>query len=301
MCKKPIMITHTDLDGVGCAVIFKYAFGADADVRFVGNHVLVDREINAAIAEDPGMLIISDLSPSSGSIANINNNAFKNGIRVIDHHATALHLNHYDWANIDVNRCGTMGVYDELLPHLEGEIGIPHVYPFCSLVDDYDRWIHSTPDSKRLNTLFFIMGRDAFIDRCLGTARPHKFNETDELLISIATKEEKSHVDRAIQSALNNGMVDMFGHKALFVFSDKYQSAIGEQCRVNKIDADFVAIFNAGSGTVSLRSIGDDIDVAEIAKLMGGGGHPKSAGYNVGNEFIIDIVSKMKGGDSNGI
>ena len=41
--------------------------------------------------------------------------------------------------------------------------------------------------------------------------------------------------------------------------------------------------YNGNNWGISLRSIGDKIDVSEIAKLRGGGGHSQSAGFQVDN------------------
>ena len=51
----------------------------------------------------------------------------------------------------------------------------------------------------------------------------------------------------------------------------------------SKHDIMFGFAYNGNNWGISLRSIGDKIDVSEIAKLRGGGGHSQSAGFQVDN------------------
>jgi oligoribonuclease NrnB/cAMP/cGMP phosphodiesterase (DHH superfamily) len=62
------------------------------------------------------------------------------------------------------------------------------------------------------------------------------------------------------------------------VFAEKYFSELGNRLCQMHPEIDFVAMIYM-SGTVSYRTVKDDIDIGkDVAKLFGGGGHAKAAG-----------------------
>jgi len=67
--------------------------------------------------------------------------------------------------------------------------------------------------------------------------------------------------------------------KVALVFADRYVSELGNRI-CEEYDIDFVALFNLPVN-VGLRTAKDDVNVADIAKFLGGGGHPKAAGFPV--------------------
>ena len=58
-------------------------------------------------------------------------------------------------------------------------------------------------------------------------------------------------------------------------------------------ELDLVAMINM-NGTVSYRTIKDNIDLGkDIAKVFGGGGHPKAAGSQFSKEVQMEIINKI--------
>ena len=57
---------------------------------------------------------------------------------------------------------------------------------------------------------------------------------------------------------------------------------------------DFMAIFNLSSNSFSFRTNRDDIDLGlEIAKPIGGGGHPKASGAPINSSLMDSIVKEI--------
>lgn len=58
-------------------------------------------------------------------------------------------------------------------------------------------------------------------------------------------------------------------------------------------NVDFVMILYVPSLLVSLRSISDDVNVSKMAEAMGGGGHPRAAGFSISEkpELFMEIMS----------
>ena len=58
-------------------------------------------------------------------------------------------------------------------------------------------------------------------------------------------------------------------------------------------EIDFVAM-NDMSGTVSYRTVKEDIDLGkDVAQLIGGGGHPKAAGSEFSKEIQLKTIEEI--------
>ena len=98
------LLSHNDLDGVGCGILAKLAFGEKVRVRYNSLSSL-NHEIDYFL-ENEGtgtVLFITDLSPDEERISKLDDFHKENGtIQLIDHHKTALQLNEYDWGAVTV-------------------------------------------------------------------------------------------------------------------------------------------------------------------------------------------------------
>jgi len=117
------LITHTDLDGIGPSIVLD-AFGIPHDVSYVET-----RKIDDAVIEkieelnDHELVIITDLSVNAETALQIEAvNKEPNGrqIVILDHHASAVYLNEYDWAAVVPEKNGikmsaTTLMYKQLL------------------------------------------------------------------------------------------------------------------------------------------------------------------------------------------
>ena len=96
------LLSHNDLDGVGCGILAKLAFGEDVKVRYNSVSSL-NREIESFL-ENEGQetfLFITDLSPNEQNEKRLQQFYEESGnVQLIDHHKTAIHLNDYKWGYV---------------------------------------------------------------------------------------------------------------------------------------------------------------------------------------------------------
>lgn len=321
------LFTHTDLDGVGCAVLAYLAFGREnVDVEYC-NYDDIDEKVAVFYvwknSDDYDKIFITDISIKN-ELARSINNLDVGRWKLFDHHATALELNEYDWCEVRVNdtlskakTCGTAIFFRHLID-LECFVDfkpkvINNIIKFVKIVRDYDtwRWAELGDEGivcKRVNDLFYIYGREKFI-RWI-TRQIHTFINPKDVCSSLENKQfpEFSSDDKAVLDQKQKDIdqyieeknkqivvsVDQFGHKYGIVFAERYFSELGNRlCELNP-ELDYVAMIDISSGKVSYRTVRDDLDVGgEIAHAYGGGGHPKAAGSTFDKDRIYDDVMAL--------
>lgn len=98
------LFTHTDLDGIGCEILAKIAFGKDVDVTNsevsdINKNIkeFLDNPKNNGIYDK---IYITDISVNKENAERLSNRPEK--VQLLDHHGTALWLNQYPWAHVRV-------------------------------------------------------------------------------------------------------------------------------------------------------------------------------------------------------
>lgn len=297
------LFTHVDLDGIGCAILAKLAFGTEAvDIEYCNYD-----DINAKVEEylNSGSEYechITDISVNEELAYKINDSGKK--YQLLDHHPTALELNKYQWCkvqiedeNTHIKTSGTEMYYHWLVDN--GYLSSSNVLNrFAELVRNYDTWRWSTLgeqgiDCKRVNDLLYLYGREDFIDWCITEIYENSFPwfyESDMLVLTIKQKEINDYIE-AKDKQLFIG--NLCGRPCGIVFAEKYVSELGNKLCQMHPEFDFVVIINM-DGTVSYRTIKDDIDLGkDIAKPFGGGGHPKAAGSQISEELRMEFIKEL--------
>lgn len=295
------LFTHTDLDGVGCAVLAKFAFGNDVDIEYC-NYDDIDSKVkeyfNSGLEYD---CHITDISINEELAHKISES--EKTYCLLDHHATALNLNKFDWCTVKVENedgiktSGTEMYYNYLISN-----GFLNEYDvldrFSELVRNYDTWRWSTLGDdgiicKKVNDLFYLYGRDKFIDWCL--AELHfdtfpKLYDSDKLVLEIEQNNIDNYINKKNEQML---IIPLCGMTCGVVFAEKYFSELGNKLCQMHPEIDFVAMIDM-SGTVSYRTVKNDIDLGkDVAKLFGGGGHAKAAGSRFVNGVQFDVINKI--------
>ena len=293
------LFTHTDLDGVGCAILAKLAFGEEVDISYC-NYDDIDVMVKEFITKENNidMCHITDIRIVD-ELANEIDKKFDN-FYVLDHHPTALYLNKYSWCTVTIENeethiktSGTEMYYHWLIDNgylYESDV----LSRFAELVRNYDtwRWSELGEDGvicKQVNDLMYLYGRDRFITWCISEIHDDVFPRlysADELLLNTKQKEIDEYVEEKNEQLFTSPMC---GRVCGFVFAEKYVSELGNRlCKMHP-EIDYVAMIDMGSKTVSYRTVKDDIDLGkDVAQLFGGGGHPKAAG----SEFSVDVQFK---------
>ena len=296
------LFTHTDLDGVGCAILAKLAFGEEVDISYCNYDDINENVMNYLNHNDDSLsyIYITDIRVNE-EVAELLDK--RGGVVLLDHHPTALGLNKYPWCKVkveDLNGVKTSGT--KMFYHWLGMNGClkeeletnEALSRFAELVRNYDTWRWSELGEegvicKQVNDLMYLYGRDKFITWCISEIYDEVFPRlysVDELLLNTKQKEIDEYVEEKNEQLFTSPMC---GRVCGFVFAEKYVSELGNRlCKMHP-EIDYVAMIDMGSKTVSYRTVKDDIDLGkDVAQLFGGGGHPKAAG----SEFSVDVQFK---------
>lgn len=95
------LFTHTDLDGVGCAVLAKLAFGEDVDIEYC-DYSNVNEKVKYYLKtgdDNLSYIYITDISVNEETAKLLDE---RGGSYLLDHHSTALGLNKYPWCKVVV-------------------------------------------------------------------------------------------------------------------------------------------------------------------------------------------------------
>lgn len=277
------LFTHNDLDGVGCEIFAKYFYGkAKVDVEVCGYNDInekfeeyLDRQEYKKFEET----YMTDISISK-ELADKVENSDMGDFRILDHHRTAYYLKDYEFATITEklnSKQKTSGAYMFFryqFPKTEKSHG------FFNMIRMYDTWEWKEVGDlkpKLLNDLFIFFGREKFVEialKNLSNGNSYFVNDFDEILNTLQDN-IKSYCKEK-----NNKMTKIETGKYTigYVCAEQNISELGNYiCENNDID---FAMININNESMSLRTI-KDIDLSEIAKQNGGGGHPKASGFRI--------------------
>lgn len=304
------LFTHTDLDGVGCAIVAKHAF-ENVDVEFC-NYDEIDKKVEEFTAtmqyRHYDKVFITDISVSEKVALLIDFSMSreleaKDKYTLIDHHATAKWLNKYEWAMVNdqeisiypkesyMKSSGTSLFYGYLWDKYG--INLPFLLRFIELVRRYDTWDwfnkYSDQHAKKLNDLFYIIGREKFIERMMENTNP-AFSDSEELILDL----EEDKISRYITSKEKEMVIKTLGSEGVagIVFAEQYHSELGNHLALSHPEVDFIVLINAGEKKVSYRGVKEDVHLGEMAKRRyGGGGHAKTAGSQISENQYEDVLS----------
>ncbi|KUL05967.1 Oligoribonuclease NrnB [Bacillus paralicheniformis] len=300
------LYSHNDLDGVGCGILAKVAFGERVEVRY--NSVTgLDMQVGRFLERTKGKekqhegLFITDLSVHQENEERLDQYAEAGGkVKLIDHHKTALHLNERSWGMVKVQyedgrlASATSLFYEYLIDN--GYIQETKAMDqFVELVRLYDTWEWEQTDAleaKRLNDLFFMVSIDEFEEkmvRRLTESDAFSFDEFEEKILDMEEEKIERYIRRKrreiVQTFIN-------AHCVGIVHAESYHSEVGNELGKTYPHLDYIAILNMGGKKVSLRTIHDETDVSEIAGTFGGGGHAKAAGCPLTDEAFKLYVTE---------
>lgn len=293
------LFTHTDLDGVSCEILGRIAFGEDIDVVRCG-YGNIDDKVEEFINSDEeyDKLFITDISVKKELADALNNVSDK--VILLDHHKTALWLNEYPFALVQVEdesvgkMCGAYLFYEYLKKNHKEFDDTPALKLFIDYVRMYDTWEwkekYDNIIPKRLNDLMYIDGPNEFINKMVYRLGNNLFilDDTDLMKLQIEQTYINSYIAQKNETLMVND--DLFPEYTVGItFADKYISELGNKLCELHPELDFVVLINMSTLTVSYRTVKDNLDLSAIAKRFGGGGHPKASG----SRFDVSIVNDM--------
>ena len=297
------LFTHTDLDGVSCEILGKIAFGENIDVVRCG-YGNIDDKVEEFINsnEEYDKLFITDISVKKELADALNNVSDK--VILLDHHKTALWLNEYPFALVQVEdesvgkMCGAYLFYEYLKKNHEEFNDTLALKLFVKYVRMYDTWEwkekYDNIIPKRLNDLMYMDGPNEFIDKMIYRLGNNLaiFDDTDLMKLQIEQTYINSYIAQKNETLMIND--DLFpGYTVGITFADKYISELGNKLCELHPELDFVVLINMSTLTVSYRTVKDDLDLSDIAKGFGGGGHPKASGSRFDASIVNDMLNNI--------
>jgi len=310
---KVVHISHDDLDGVSALLVSKVMLtDRNLDLRSVGN-----KEVDDAVQEfmaswdKETVLILTDISVSP-QVAEALEVKHREGYKVflVDHHKSALDLNQYVWADVRVAVDGILAsatsLYASYFSMLPSKL-----QSYCELVRLFDTWDWSLiggtlgQKAKYLNDLFYLLPRKDFEQFVLSRLKDSAssefdFGEKEYFLLEVEQKRIEGYI-KAKDKQLQIREYNHFGTKYTIgvVTVESYHSELGNTLCELHPELDFTVLLDLGRRAVSLRRGTSDIDLAEIARSFGGGGHVAAAGFPLSNEsmgvFVIPYLFNGSG------
>ncbi|MFI2855865.1 DHH family phosphoesterase [Paenibacillus sp. JSM ZJ436] len=294
------LYSHNDLDGVSCGILARLAFGSKVEVRYHAVHSLnaqVERYLlqQAEQNQPENMLLITDLAVSPEIEARINRFVTSGGkVMLLDHHKTSLHLNAHEWGSVHIHHedgrtASATSLLYEYMQSREWLQPSPSLDQFVEWVRLYDTWEWEKAgeiEAKRLNDLFYLLSPEEFEPRMLSRLQGSShfaFDEFEEKLLTL----EEDKIERYIRRKRREMLQTFIGEECVgIVYAESYHSELASELGKGNPHLDYIAILNLGGRRMSLRTIHDHMDVADIAKRYGGGGHAKAAGCTMNEEVF---------------
>jgi uncharacterized protein len=244
---------------------------------------------------NPGMdILVVDFSWKRDICEAIRSEA--KSLTILDHHKTAeAELAGLDYATFDLNRSGATLTWDTLFPNYP-TVRAQGLYDtscpwYVRYVEDRDLWRFALPDSKEVNA--YIM------------ALPHTieaWSTLDHMSVDYAANLGRAirlHIDHYIEKVVAQRQPGTIGRYTAAVVNAAYPNisdVCNELCKYANIG---VGWFERSDGQIqfSLRSVGS-LDVSDIAKSYGGGGHQNAAGFQVelnrGRSILDSILNRNR-------
>lgn len=204
-----------------------------------------------------------------------------------DHHKTAVPTQKsLGWGVMDLDECGATLTWKQEFP----DKPLPKILEY---VRDKDLYTWKLPDSREISMhLRHLSGitnpSSPTWERLL---KPMKSAEWKQMIHEgkLALEFQKKTLQQGLKNAF---AINFHGHKTLVVNWNLEASDMGEYIYTEKgYEIALMFYYTGKEWNFSLRS--DRVDVSEIAKQYGGGGHPGASGFRQNNlDFLFKLQKK---------
>jgi uncharacterized protein len=256
---KPLILFHGKCtDGFTAAWVAWKAFNHKADIQACnyGDPVpdVTDRDVYILDFSFP-RAVLEEMYAKAKSIL------------VLDHHKTAEEaLRGLPYCQFDMTRSGARMAWDYFFPNQQVPVLVAYV-------EDRDLWRWALQGSRAVSAFTHSVKRDLATWDGLVTLSAEEMAWRGEAILAY----QETQVDYLVKNARE---VEIGGYKVLAVNSPVLQSEIGEKLAQGR---PFGAVWferEDGARVWSLRSRPPTgVDVSEVAKKLGGGGHAQASGF----------------------
>lgn len=296
---KVLNITHvSDMDGRGCEVLTKLVF-PDNEI-ILSEPGLVHEVIENLDYKKYDKIFITDLALTLKTGLIIEENPeFKSKVIHLDHHVTDIVDKNYSWSKVyetdetGFEVCGTTLYYDYLLENYpDNDIlkrnSVKEVIEGIRCQDTYTFEKYNNTLGPSLTNVFANSDMDIFIESIIdrlknGNLEHFELTNEEIDLIKRTEKEKADYIEECDKRLIR---MNFLGYKVGLSISTKYRSVVGNKLSErHKDELDFILIADCNREKFSTRTV-NDIDLNIICNQVGGGGHPKAAGFNMTKETL---------------
>ncbi|MCY2931204.1 MAG: DHHA1 domain-containing protein [Planctomycetota bacterium] len=207
-------------------------------------------------------------------------------IVVIDHHTPGERIAAVQWTDTSAAAAGVMVA--QLLAALGWPVGLVQAEALMAAVTSDTGWFrfaNTNPPALRLAADWLAMGvrLEVLYARLFQTARPQQLALVARMLGTL----ELFHHDRLAAMTLRQADFAATGARA-----DETENLVNEALRIGSVEAVILLVENGGAQVrVNLRSR-EAVDVAAVARALGGGGHRRAAGLR-SNEPLDALKARL--------
>lgn len=302
------LITHTDLDGVACAVLYK-AIYPDANIQYT-TPSYINNTISKWLDDETykyfDEVIITDLSVNKENADRIDKlvTEGKLNLQLLDHHESDIELaKRYQWYNELVESNGYLFSGASLLYYyLDATLTQAFKKNILTTYQDfientrlYDTWEWIKDKTNRapgqLNDLLWITGRNKFIERFLSKPNIYPLTEAENALLIQYETDQTDYANKALKHTTFDYQ---FGkYKVAITYADRFINEVGmtilDSDEFKGSSSEAVVMIHYPN-TLSIRS-NNGLAAEVIAESFDGGGHTDSAGIPLkGNSKVIPII-----------
>ncbi|XGI84048.1 DHH family phosphoesterase [Halorutilales archaeon Cl-col2-1] len=274
-----VMIVDGDPDGLAAVAVAETVFDDLGYVYTSPNDLDETLERAVDYVEEGATVYVVDLALDS--LEEVDDEY--ETLEVLTEVADIYWYDHHEWDDETVSALRGFGVdvvigdsdevcsADVVLSELENEGYVfgDWVYELVDVTRDHDLWIKEDPRSDDLADLGVYLSPDDYLE--VIRDGPEIGDEEEDLL-----KEKREEKEKLIQLAVERAEFEDIGEVSVaLTYGRCSQNEVSESLRQEGADA---AAVIKPSGGVSLRGSDGFERCHEVAKLLGGGGHPRAAG-----------------------
>jgi oligoribonuclease NrnB/cAMP/cGMP phosphodiesterase (DHH superfamily) len=283
MNKEPIVVSHTDLDGVVSYIVLCWA--RKQKLKLVGTTPKKLQndipKLLALVGEDTPLYIL-DLDVSKvGQLIDRKN------VVIFDHHKTNIYP--YKYASVEVTEytsCAKL-IYDRLIKNNSDVELTKAQKTLIALTDDWDSATKATSLSEDLNIVYHNTKNkiDSFIADYYDGFKP--FDKFKTNIIALYKKHRAEYI-KTLSPFFGNVVFEDEPVKVGAVFCNEY---VAECCdylfEKYNVDVSIAVMVEQQRIAVRRNANNDKVDVSKfVQRIANGGGHAAAAGGSLTEEFI---------------
>ncbi len=312
--REAVVVSHGPfcLDGMAAAVCIGRFYGEARVTPFFTHPSEVDRAIAeiARVSGPPKDLWITDITWKETGTEKYFSDLTGKGWRVfwVDHHVIALEKDEATvramglagWVASDRYSAARL-LYDYLVSAGD-RLGSPprdllEFEEAVLLADDNDRWLHHRPGSRDLAMTVAALGGMVAYRELMKLGRGMTYTPKMSSALKKAVRELGDSVALANRTRVER-ILERPKVKIVAALCKGYTSEVAEALRQGMSDEPNGAVFllyNLDDQRISLRRTpGCNLNLADLARRLGGGGHPAAAGFELPEaqnhlqDFLVD-------------